>query len=607
MRAREVNKSKISESADKDGLQGFHQSLKNAVRGKMNQMQADVAIMKAQNPTTWQWKVGDQVYSPQTGKTYTIIYTNVRYIKDPKTKQRVPEAIYGYQRGEEGQDNYERGMFIADRAHKSLTKLTPNSDVVEATGDARFDAMMGRITDPEQARANLAIGRTTQPQRLNPSDVNEISFFDYGDRVLEKLQKIAEQVITRPDILAQYQKANNEDNVDKVWAWMIKILGTNHKSLWELNQILNDVAPLTQFVYVYQDDDFGQYIDLWEKYKEDITKLDEQGVAEGKVKLYTDPDYFGAEVDDSGFDSLPVVNIPANQLVGFEPDDKMNQPKSQANVEKIVAGLKKGDRLPPILVRRYKDGYQVVDGHHRFWAYKSLGIKSIPAQVVPAEDIEEVGKTENQLNEVSSTIARSRTQPGNKVNYSTYQQANAQAVIRLAHERLQLPHDLEWQPLSTVMVQPQSMNIFQTTNLQKLWQALRGYGSYSHSEMTKDRAVEKIAFLVRGPTGTVVLVIKPDNLRSIPSKFTVSATYIDPNDGSIESLENVNKTSLLPTIKTATGKVNPTTGEILVAPVYRKHNVKIAKRKEQQRAEQGQTVDIRMVYHKIYRLLPRVL
>jgi predicted nucleotidyltransferase len=70
----------------------------------------------------------------------------------------------------------------------------------------------------------------------------------------------------------------------------------------------------------------------------------------------------------------------------------MQQLKSRANVEKIVAGLKKGDKLPPLLVRKYKDGYQVLDGHHRFWAYKLLGIKSIPAQVVPDSDIEEISK-----------------------------------------------------------------------------------------------------------------------------------------------------------------------------------------------------------------------
>jgi hypothetical protein len=117
----------------------------------------------------------------------------------------------------------------------------------------------------------------------------------------------------------------------------------------------------------------------------------EQGVAEGKITLSTDPDWYGATVDNYQA-SGPVVNIPANQLVGFEPDDKMNQPKSKANVKKIVAGLKQGDKLPPLLVRKYKDGYQVLDGHHRFWAYKLLGVKSIPAQIVPAKDIEEISK-----------------------------------------------------------------------------------------------------------------------------------------------------------------------------------------------------------------------
>ena len=116
-----------------------------------------------------------------------------------------------------------------------------------------------------------------------------------------------------------------------------------------------------------------------------------EGVAEGKITLSTDPNWYGATVDNYQA-SGPVVNIPANQLVGFEPDDKMNQPKSKANVEKIVAGLKKGDKLPPLLVRKYKKGYQVLDGHHRFWAYKLSGTKSIPVQIVPAKDIEEISK-----------------------------------------------------------------------------------------------------------------------------------------------------------------------------------------------------------------------
>ena len=129
---------------------------------------------------------------------------------------------------------------------------------------------------------------------------------------------------------------------------------------------------------------------------------EQQNVAEGKITLSTDPNWYGATVDNYQA-SGPVVNIPANQLVGFEPDDKMNQPKSKVNVEKIVAGLKQGAKLPPLLVRKYKNGYQVLDGHHRFWAYKLLGVKSIPAQIVPDSDIEEISKqgvAEGQLNEL---------------------------------------------------------------------------------------------------------------------------------------------------------------------------------------------------------------
>ena len=95
------------------------------------------------------------------------------------------------------------------------------------------------------------------------------------------------------------------------------------------------------------------YVNKIIKREEDAAKV-KPGVVEGTVKLYTDPDYFGAEVDDAGFDSLAIVDIPANQLVGFEPDAKMNLPKSKANVEKIVAGLKKGDKLLPCLFANIK-------------------------------------------------------------------------------------------------------------------------------------------------------------------------------------------------------------------------------------------------------------
>ena len=153
-------------------------------------------------------------------------------------------------------------------------------------------------------------------------------------------------------------------------------------------------------------------------------KMDTQGVAEGKITLSTDPNWYGATVDNYQA-SGPVVNIPANQLVGFEPDDKMNQPKSKVNVEKIVAGLKQGAKLPPLLVRKYKNGYQVLDGHHRFWAYKLLGVKSIPAQIVPDSDIEEISKqgvAEGLEQSLSSMVSQDQAE---RNEYATFVKSQA--------------------------------------------------------------------------------------------------------------------------------------------------------------------------------------
>jgi len=161
-------------------------------------------------------------------------------------------------------------------------------------------------------------------------------------------------------------------------------------------------------------------------------KKSNESVAEGKVKLYTDPSYFGAEVDDAGFDSLPVVSIPINRLVGFEPDSKMEQPKAMANVKKILAGLEQGDNIPPILVRKYKNGYQVLDGHHRFWAYKVAKKDTIPARVVDPKDIEEVSKQDVSEGENWSKYNHKRVGGMSKKSVNSYRRSHPGSKIQTA-------------------------------------------------------------------------------------------------------------------------------------------------------------------------------
>lgn len=100
-----------------------------------------------------------------------------------------------------------------------------------------------------------------------------------------------------------------------------------------------------------------------------------------RVKLSTDPDDYGATVNDTN-PLERIVSIPVNKIDVFEPDDKFNDPHYAKNLRNISAALKKGKTLPPILVRRQGQQFQVVDGHHRFKAYRMAGLNEIPARIV---------------------------------------------------------------------------------------------------------------------------------------------------------------------------------------------------------------------------------
>jgi len=111
---------------------------------------------------------------------------------------------------------------------------------------------------------------------------------------------------------------------------------------------------------------------------------------ENKIKLSKDPKWFGVVgVEKYNSNDLPIMNIPVRQLVGFEPEDKMKDPKSMAKVDQIAKAVQNRQNMPPILARKYKSGYQVIDGHHRFWGHRKAGANFIKAKIVPPQDIEE--------------------------------------------------------------------------------------------------------------------------------------------------------------------------------------------------------------------------
>ena len=108
-----------------------------------------------------------------------------------------------------------------------------------------------------------------------------------------------------------------------------------------------------------------------------------------KVRLSTAPKDFGAYVTDKGTPEKTVM-LPISKISIFEPDDKFDDQKHTKNLDNIIKTIKLGKELPPILVRRQKLGYQVLDGHHRFKAYKMLGKKEIPARIVSNYNVKDI-------------------------------------------------------------------------------------------------------------------------------------------------------------------------------------------------------------------------
>lgn len=107
-----------------------------------------------------------------------------------------------------------------------------------------------------------------------------------------------------------------------------------------------------------------------------------------KVRISKDPDDLGAYVDDEG-DPEPTVMLPIALITGvLEPDDMhQTKPGAPQKIARMAKAIKSGKHMPPILVRRHSDGYQVMDGHHRFKAYRLAKSDEIPARIVDPENI----------------------------------------------------------------------------------------------------------------------------------------------------------------------------------------------------------------------------
>lgn len=114
------------------------------------------------------------------------------------------------------------------------------------------------------------------------------------------------------------------------------------------------------------------------------------------VKQYdpeTDNSEIGATVSSNSRRKEKTVMLPMNQIRSrFEGDDKADPEwkEARANIENIKKQIKRDiSKLPPIIVRRLpqENTYQVIDGHHRYFAFREMNVKRIPVIILSAGQI----------------------------------------------------------------------------------------------------------------------------------------------------------------------------------------------------------------------------
>ena len=111
-------------------------------------------------------------------------------------------------------------------------------------------------------------------------------------------------------------------------------------------------------------------------------------VFEVTAHMSTDPDNYGTSINSwNAKERHKVKEIPMSRLITFEHPNKMKDPNSKQNMMKLAKAYHMGEKIPPIMVKKHEDKYMVLDGHHRFFAAKLAGIRSIPAIVIPDDKI----------------------------------------------------------------------------------------------------------------------------------------------------------------------------------------------------------------------------
>jgi len=88
---------------------------------------------------------------------------------------------------------------------------------------------------------------------------------------------------------------------------------------------------------------------------------------------------------------LELIEIVPSECTSFEDKDI-----EYRDIEYFLELYRKNKKPSPIWVREFENTYQVIDGHHRFYTSKLIGIQKHKAYFVPNDKIKIVEKIDDK-------------------------------------------------------------------------------------------------------------------------------------------------------------------------------------------------------------------
>ena len=120
-----------------------------------------------------------------------------------------------------------------------------------------------------------------------------------------------------------------------------------------------------------------------------ILELIEKPADHKPVTIHTNPYYRGATIYPGVKSSLPTTQLPFDSLRMWESDKTLRTKAVRDWVKtNLIPTLRDRGRLKPMLVWKRGNQYYVIDGNHRYLAYKAAGFHGpVPVRVVPDDMI----------------------------------------------------------------------------------------------------------------------------------------------------------------------------------------------------------------------------